>query len=179
MRDAVGIGPSVPAHRTAIELRREHDDYDDAFVFTIVRNPFSRVVSQYKHRRSFVDASTFDEWVRDAYTAPYNRRRQQRHGPKLFRPQSHWITDENGVRIVDYVGRFECVDYIWWRLKERFDHLSGELPTHNRASDRTPWSAFYEHGPTAQIVRVAYADDFDRFGYPTEIPDQPNGASFD
>ncbi|MGB5595739.1 MAG: sulfotransferase family 2 domain-containing protein, partial [Crocosphaera sp.] len=51
-----------------------------------------------------VDPIDFRDWVQLAYG---QQDKKYYDYPKMFMPQSDWITDHDGLVLVDYVGRFE------------------------------------------------------------------------
>lgn len=171
MRKALGYDPGEQCHRTALHLRNRYGDaFREGFVFSVVRNPYSRAVSQFKHRNILhADETDFDDWVREVFLPPYKRGRpNSRHGEKLWWPQVRWLTDEEGEFIVDTIFHFEGLQTVWWRLQEYAD-LEGDLPHLNAARDRTPWSLFYTDEGTRQIVRTYYGEDFDRLEYDISV----------
>jgi len=154
-----------PRHETAVEKKRRlGDKYDGAWVFSVVRNPYSRVVSQYKHRRDTDGADTFEEWVWQVYVK--NRPTllpDRRYFYKLFRPQAEWVCGPREGNLVDYIGRFEKLNEAWGTIKENTG-AEGELPHMSRSEDERPWQSFYTE-ETAEIIRLRFERDFDQFGY--------------
>lgn len=179
IRRALGRPPQARCHRTALMLRQEYDYFDEVPVVSVIRNPFSRVVSQFKHRNVLhADSTNFGQWVRKVYLPPFKRRRSERHGPKLFWPQTRWLCDEEGRQIVDVCFRFEGGDALDNGVESLRAFIEGylrvdlDLPVVNRADDRTPWPEFYSSDETTQIIRSYFAEDFDFLGYSPEVPSE-------
>lgn len=139
-------------HATAIEIRAAHPtEFDRYFKFTIVRNPWEQMASLYARLHSHDAAfSGFRNWL------------WRFDLPNGTVPQSS-IFDDEGRRLVDFVGRFE-------RLQEDFDaacDLAGiprrKLPRTND-SRGLPMAELYDHA-SRSIVERLYAPDIERFGY--------------
>ncbi len=154
-------------HKTALEKeaelgpalwRRKHK-------FAFVRNPWDKVVSHYHYRvqtnqTGLGDASLgFGDWVRAAYRDRDPRYYDQ---PRMFMPQWEWISDREGRRMVDFVGRFESLSDDFATLCEHLG-IRARLP-HLKASKRKAYAAYYEP-ETRTIVGEAFEVDLEHFGY--------------
>lgn len=136
------------------------------FSFAFVRNPWDRVASQYYFRvmRNHLGTNPipFNDWVRRAY-GEHDPRFYDR--PKMFMPQSDWITDERGEVLVDFVGAFERFEDDFRFVRERIGRRA-ELP-HVKQSKRRDFREIYVP-ETRAIVAEGFAGDIDRFGYSFE-----------
>jgi len=153
-------------HRTAAELRRMVGTrrWRERFSFAFVRNPWDKVASHYRYRVKTNQTGLgsrrvgFEEWVRLAYGERDPRFYDQ---VRMFMPQVDWIS-ENGLIIVDFVGRFE-------RIHEDFQHVCAivgrraQLP-HLKSSGREDYRRLYSD-ETAAIVARCFARDLETFGY--------------
>lgn len=139
--------------------------FERSFVFAFVRHPYERIQRQYQGwgetNPKFVD---IDDYVKKVYD-----RQEQRFAPlysehqhRCFWPQSRWVCESQGKRIVDFVGRFE-------NLEEDFQHVceqvgvDEDLPHRNRTGrplEDTPLG--YE---SKTILQDWFADDFYLFGF--------------
>lgn len=141
------------------------------FKFTIVRNPFERIVSFYinKFERAvktdyrfeyedylggvFVSKMTFSEMISVICGIP----------PYLannhFRSQSDLI-DSTG-HVLDFIGRLENIDTDWQMLQEQFDLLS--LPMAN-TTPPYDYRDYYDL-TILELVNNYYQEDILRFGY--------------
>ncbi len=149
-------------------------EMDHYFKFTIVRNPWSRLVSAYtflksggltdgdkawakEHLSQFDDFGRFvREWVNPKNVLTYIH----------FNYQHRYVVDPNGYMPIDYVGYFE-------NLKNDFKNIASimgkdvELPHHNPTKSkvkRLPYTEMYDD-ETRQIVADVYRQDIERFGY--------------
>lgn len=171
------LGLPVKQHLTAREVIAivGRDAWSSAFRFAIVRNPWSKVVSHYKHRVKTKQTGMgdqpvpFAEWVARTYgpakdPALYDQ-------PKMFQPQVDWLRDDRGQVDVDFVGRFEDIASAYAQIAGRVG-ATAELPHLNR-TERTDFRAYYEGGPgadAAATVGAWFAEDVGRFGYSFDPP---------
>lgn len=155
-------------HRTAREARREIGPaaWASAFKFTVVRNPWDKVVSHYCYRvqtdqTGLADGATgFREWVAEAYG---KRNPKYYDKPMMFMPQMDWITDARGRILVDFIARFENLDDDFAKICARLNRPVAALP-HLKRSQRGDYRAYYDE-PTAAIVARWFRKDIAEFGY--------------
>lgn len=130
------------------------------FKFAFVRNPFERLVSQYrfllgnpahKRHRRVVALGSFPAYARFELA----RRRFQ---------QLPQISDRDGRLLVDFLGRYERLGADFEALGERLA-LPLKLPHLNQSpGDGGDWRALYD-GPTRRLVEGAFAREAERLGY--------------
>ena len=155
-------------HRTALNKIAEvgQEKWCRAYTFAFVRNPWDKVVSHF-HYRIKTNQTTlrensigFRDWVQLTYGQQdpnyYDK-------PKMFMPQSDWITDSDGLVLVDFVGRFE-------NLNEDFSSVCKQLGKnvtlpHVKSSQRKRDYREYYDDLTIEIVEQWFSKDIDRFGY--------------
>ena len=97
-------------HRTAQEKikRMGSKNWHRKFSFTVVRNPWDKVVSHYhfrleRNRILLANPIEFKAWARLAYGQQDSL---YRDAPKMFMPQLDWITDKDGNILVDEIIHF-------------------------------------------------------------------------
>jgi len=137
-----------------------------AFKFTIVRSPWDKVVSHYKHRIRTNQTGMgqtpipFKQWVE----ATYSGRRDPAYydQPKMFQQQVEWLKNRQGQIEVDYVGRFEEMAASFAEIARRIG-IDATLP-HLNQTERSDFRGYYDE-QTREIVARWFADDIDRFGY--------------
>ena len=154
-------------HKTALEKIGEigRDNWNNKFTFTIVRNPWDKVVSHYHYRvktnQTDLRNNTieFNEWVKRTYgiqdTFYFDN-------PKMFMPQVRWISDEQGNIIVDEIIHFENLDSEFDDVLEKLGKKK-KLP-HVKKSNRGNYRDYYNE-ETTEIVRLWFEPDINRFGY--------------
>ncbi len=186
-------GPPRLAHLRGRDYVRygyvDQAQFDAYYKFSIVRDPWARTVSLYRHLNPNMTFRDFVlKWVPDTFEK----------GPQakdfwFVRPQSDFITDQGGI-IVDDVLKFENLREDFARAAEKCGLLSS-LPHKNANTTRTKpdvvrkrsaikrlsmamksamqaqkfeihseWSAYYD-AETIHKVAQLYNEDADRFGY--------------
>lgn len=141
------------------------------FKFTIIRNPFERIVSFYINK--------FERAVKTDYRFEYNEylggilRADMTFSAVIhviygippclannhFRSQCY-LVDATGYSL-DFIGRLENIEADWQTIAERFD-----LPT-LPVTNKTPSYDYrdYYDLPTLELVNEYYQEDIQRFGY--------------
>ena len=137
-------------------------EIESAFVFTLVRNPWDRMVSYYHWLRTQafdhpavtlakqVDFTTFlnDPGTRSAMRAA---------------PYGHYVTDAQGRELCDCFIRLEQFEEdsgpLWDHLGFRLD-----LPVNNQSTRDRDYRTYYTQSDSA-LVRSLFAADIERFGY--------------
>ena len=155
-------------HRTARDVVREigQEAWRSSFTFTVVRNPWDKVVSHYSYRvqtnQTGLGSGTvgFAEWVREAYG-----RRDPRFydKPMMFMPQLEWIVDAGGVILVNYVARFENLQADFAEICARIGRSPHALP-HLKRSNRADYRSYYDD-ESREIVATWFRVDIEAFGY--------------
>ncbi len=134
------------------------EEWDRCFTFTFLRNPYDRLVSFYEYSRSArkdpksvqfgkPDPGSFEEWL-DTTQPP---------------GQLHYLTDENGEILVDFLGKYENLKRdlltISWKIKV----LPFRLPKLN-TSARRDYRTYYT--PDIKLkVEALYGEEIERFSY--------------
>jgi hypothetical protein len=148
-------------HIRARELREAlpPDVFDGFFKFAFVRNPWDWQLSIYHFVRQLTehpDHAFFQTFQR---FEDYLDWRVHTAGPEL---QSEFVTDESGELLVDFLGRYESLAEDFARVCERVG-IDAPLP-HRNASVHGDFRDYYTPA-TEALVREAYAEDVERFGY--------------
>jgi len=153
---------SVREVKSAIGRRR----WKRAFTFSIVRNPWDKVVSHYKYRVKTNQTQLserplpFADWVLKTYGPEKDMFYYDQ--PRMFQDQYAWLEDESGQLGVDKLIRFE-------RLVEGFEEvalqlgITAKLP-HLNKTDNRPYIDFYNE-QSRDIVAQWFARDIKAFDY--------------
>jgi hypothetical protein len=142
----------------------------DYFKFTIVRNPWDRLVSAYffllkggfnEQERDWFNEelgaySSFDDFVRS-----WLNKKNIWKWPH-FRPQYHYMLDNKGKVQLDFVGYFENIDEDFAHIIQRIG-VNCALPKLN--TNKHPSYTEYYTDETINIVAEVYADDIKLLGY--------------
>lgn len=175
-------GPERLAHMTAAEyvnlayLTREQ--FDAAYRFSFVRNPWARLVSEYRYRKHYLRFS-FSEFVSEHLPAA-GMSDAYRH----IVPQSDFLHGADGELLVNFVGRFENLQADFAEVCRGLGIEVGSLPhvkdpagvslsVIDRLRDRlgitrephhAHYSSYYDE-QTRDRVADMYASDIELFGY--------------
>jgi hypothetical protein len=158
----------TPQHWTLAQLRQEVPDLARLTIFTMVRNPFDRLVSEFHHIRKINHPSPyhcidFDSFVALAFRMPERRRRPffDAHLEPQYRfTHQPWPWRRLPVTVL----RFE-------RIAEGFDalrRLTGknlEFPHELKSSRSRGHREYYAKPQTRRLVETFYARDLREFGY--------------
>lgn len=193
-------GPPRLAHLTAaqyVELGHiEPQDWAAFYRFAVVRDPFSRTVSLYRHLGPDMP---FGEWVSGWLR---ERLAAEEGAPKRWfvRPQSEYLCDPAGALLVQDVLRFEALGTDFARAAAKAGLKSATLPRRNATGHKpqpdiegrpgpmarlsrslsrrigrtrfeqiTDWRSAYDPAIAACVAEL-YAQDFERFGYSPVAP---------
>ena len=142
------------------------DKWNKAYKFTLVRNPWDKVVSHYEYRlkRNKTEVASrnilFPEWVKKTYGQ--DKDSFYYNNPKSFQPQVEWLKDDEDKISVDFVGKFESINEDFNQIKSVIG-LDAELP-HLNASKRAGYQTYYDD-ETREIVAHWFREDIEVFGY--------------
>jgi chondroitin 4-sulfotransferase 11 len=140
--------------------------WDEAYTFTVIRNPWDKVVSQYKHaikmnsNNMAKKSIEFKDWVACTYGEPkdpfYYGRAQ------MFFPQVEWLKNFQGKIDVDKIIRFENLNE---GINEVFNTLAidSDLP-HLNETHKTNYRDFYDN-ESKQIISEWFHEDIQVFEY--------------
>ena len=167
-------------HKTAMVKMAELGEvrWNKAFKFSFVRNPWSRILSEYRYRNYFHHLS-FRDFVLNKLPRP-GWDDQYRH----VMPQYDMLHDRQGNLLVDFVGRFETLQQDFDKVCERLGIVDSRLPHRNRSDKKSRdlkrklrnflfmngenrfqnMAEFYDD-ETREAVTEYYRKDIDTFGY--------------
>lgn len=162
-------------HYTAVEIRAKFPRlYDRCFVFSFVRNPWDRVLSAYRFaakgctesmgvrnpsQYQIPEFETFErfvyEWlsVRDITQLDY-----------VFQPQHSFVADQDGEKIVEFIGKVENINSDIAVIEEKLDRKI-VLPHANRTSDSPGYVSDYKRQDLIDLVARIYEKDIAMFDY--------------
>ena len=106
-------------------------EFSEFFKFSFVRNPWSRILSEYRYRNYFHHLS-FRDFVLNKMPKPgWNDK--HRH----VMPQYDMLYDQQGNLLVDFVGRFETLQQDFDRVCEHLGITDSLLPHRNRSDKKS------------------------------------------
>ena len=149
------------------QLLREVDFWANSYKFSVVRNPWDLVVSQYAYEKQSnrsqlkMSKRSFEEWVKLVYE---DRKIQYCDTPKFFSSQSSWLKDGRNKIALNKILRFENISE---DSKELFDELGMipvALPRAYVSNRRRNYKDYY-NDETRKIVETFFREDCERFSY--------------
>jgi hypothetical protein len=164
------------AHTTAAQIRDLLPASASYFRFAFVRNPWDRLLSLYsflcQKRMNPLAGEDWDQedfrhrgfnwWLlENEWQPPFARGLGWPPGQKLC--QLHYLADERGVLLVDFVGRTESLTADVARIAGRVGIPETDVPRIN-SSTHASYRAAYDDEMVAFVARH-HAADIERFGY--------------
>ena len=168
--------------------------WSEYFTFTVVRNPFSRIVSWYTFAERIYTNQNYlrrkAPWLYELLDKPLktsapivNAYKETESFSQFLRhedcfedngtsPQVEWLkreAEEDGIS-VDYLGRVESMEEDFRRICKRIG-VEASLPRENVSSTKS-YEQFYESEADARITRDRYAEDFELLQYEQTLPVQ-------
>ena len=149
-------------HWTSMEERKVLDEnfWKSCFKFTIVRNPWDRIFSQYKgHVIKELPGISFEQYLHRSFVEKVCH-----DDFRFISPCMDWITDEKGNILVDYIGKFE-------NLQEEFNNICKILKIPSSIlsyTNKSPLTESYQKYYTPslkELVAKAFKKDIEHFNY--------------
>ena len=180
--DEPAKGPEKLSHLSAVEYVQcghiSQQDFSSSYKFSFVRNPWARLVSEYRYR-NFPGHRSFKDFVMNKLPPP-GRDDKYRH----IMPQTEMLYDETGRLLVDFVGKFETLQQDFDQVCQQLGFDKSILP-HVNSSDkksrelrRTLRNLLYRNGENElsryvdfydaearEFVTGLYRVDIENFGY--------------
>jgi len=157
------LGPERLAHLYAdeyVELGHiDQDQFSRYFKFAVVRNPYDRILSEYRYRK-FHRTGPLWWFLRKHYDN--DRTDMARH----VAPQVRYLLDTDGHCLVDKIVHFESLND---QIAPVFAHIFGEvrhLPLRNKSKhERRRLSRHDLSAKNRALIHEMYRADFEFLGY--------------
>ena len=157
-------------HHSVSQLRQEvgDDDWNHYFKFSFVRNPWDRMVSYFNWRSQDlqnvdIKGRTFKEWLTFLLAEDFSSLTLNHSFQSGIKPQFAMLADGDKLA-VDFVGRFENLQYDFDRVCDRIGIERQILPHKNAMPRKQHYTDFYDEESQA-LVRTLYLQDIECFGY--------------
>lgn len=143
----------APQHFPTYHLKKiiGQEDYSKLFKFTFVRNPYTRVLSEYGfQRKTYNVKKPINDWIRPFYLA-------QDSDHTL--PQSYFIDDS-----IQFIGKFESLQADFDSILERNNiEKTGELKKTNISKHRSKLEDINQSN--IRFINDFFKEDFLQFKY--------------
>jgi hypothetical protein len=152
-------------HLLGTQIRKEVGDviYDNYYKFSIVRNPWDKIVSQYTHTLRRSDIKEFLGMKKNDSFKIYLERIQKRKHVQ-WEPQYNFVHDENGELIVDFLGRFENFEKDALTALNHAGIEVTSIPHSMKSQKRRPYVEYFD-SESKEIIEELYKQDINTFGY--------------
>ena len=142
------------------------ETYNEYLKFTVVRNPWQRMLSQYKKTESKKNGISFKDWVINSFV-----KKSGNMNERFYKPCMWWISD-NGNNEMDYIIRYENLDEDFSKLLSKIGIDDIKL---NKVKMLPGWSDVddidsqnyrdYYSDETKKIIEENFKSDIEEFGY--------------
>lgn len=165
---AKAIGLPRKRHLTAKEVIDiiGREQWDEAFKFAVVRNPWAKVYSHYKYRiktnqnNMGEEPIKFNDWVAKTYGPEKDPNFYDI--PTMFQPQVDWLKDHEGKMDMDLILKFESLATDYKVLQQKIG-IDEPLP-HLNKTQKTDYREQYSEA-SKEIIADWFKEDIALFGY--------------
>lgn len=149
-------------------------EWDAAFKFGIVRNPYDWLVSTYFYHRQSKNLAGhpaakggFESWLLWTINVAMENKERQLDQNKYL-TQKHFLYDSDDC-IVDYIGRMESIQESWDHICDTLGRKHSQITHANRTASRkgTSYEEIMRANPDAiSVINKVFGEDFSAFNYP-------------
>jgi len=136
------------------------DVWDQFFTFSVVRNPWARLLSFFNLIRVEQPDGVFDDWIRQVCSSDG----LSFHGLPIHRSMMEYLAGPDGQIMVKFVGKVESLEEDFRIIAEKAGRDVGTLPQIMVGQYNHDYRHWYTP-ETRDLVGERFRDDVDRFGY--------------
>jgi hypothetical protein len=165
-------GSNLYYHVKPEKLKKYFEDknwnWDEYFKFAFVRNPWSRLVSQWQYRLRIAGKPNA-EWETFGKNSIkfINKHKSFDNYIRNIRPFNFmcysWIYNKSGEQLVDFIGKFENLQQDYDTVCDKIGIPRKKLPHKNKSTPKH-YSEYYDD-ETKQIVAKKFKKDIEYFEY--------------
>lgn len=166
LKDNLSMNENFPSsgilNNTEIK-NKANNKFNKMFKFSLVRNPWARVVSLY-FRREGLQLSEKISFIEFCEKIKYASDTCKQ--PSLHKNQLDWLTDENGNVMVDYIGKLEEFDKV---IENVYSKTDGRVKLNNtplNVNQKSPkdYKKMY-NDYTKKLIEEKFNKDINYFNY--------------
>ena len=162
-------------HYRAIEIANSFPRlFEQAFTFSLVRNPWSRVFSAYQFARmgqtesmgianpkqyQLPEFETFERFVLE-----WLKYQDIKQLDFVFQPQYHFLTDIQGKLMINHIGKLESLDTELPLIEENLKRKLS-VSHQNKTNQGESFQAQYSNDAMIETIAELYSKDITLFGY--------------
>ena len=161
-------------HKSILQFESHNlKKYHEYFKFTVVRNPYDRLVSAFhflkKGGRNPVDKAWSDNNLKDikdfkdfVYQLKDKKFAKKILNQQHFRPQYKYLVNSKRKIDIDFIMKFENLSNDFEQLVKKIN-LQDKKLEHKNKSNRKLWEEYYTEDNMKEIVYSLYIKDFELF----------------
>jgi len=143
------------------------EKFNNFFIWSIVRNPFDRVLSLYFHKKRqgkkfiYSNKYNFTDWIKIIFG-------ENKGLNWSFDTCSNWLKNNKEKIEVDFICKFETLDKDWKLLCKKLGIKYKKLPEKNKSKKRKNkcYKKFYKGDEKAiKLIEDFYQEDIENFNY--------------
>lgn len=165
-----GIGnEKIFFHSTIRQMYHQYGNcLDSYFKFSIVRNPWDRMWSFYRFTLNrwpdAIEGYDFKKFLLEfSSTMALSHLPDESIIRTQERSQLDWLTDKNGVILVDFIGKYESLNEDFVKICNNLNIINTPLKW-IRKVDGEDYRTVYDN-ETIEFIEKYYKKDIDMFGY--------------
>lgn len=156
----------------SFELSLSESEFSNAFIFTVVRDPYSRLASAYYYLKSD-NISEEDKEFRDKTLCNYPSfeifvkdyiKNEGAYGYIHFIPQVEFIKRWNGKVRCDEIIKLKNLENEFENLRIKLNKKDSTLIHKNKTVNKTDYFSQYDD-EMKNIVKEVYREDFEKLGF--------------